>query len=350
MECRTAAHEAGAIATWFDDELIVRQLLDNDFAFYSPPGPNPIPAEELATTQIMQSTLRSPPTVQEIQAQWMNQQPESVSDSGSVLVSPSRFESPILKISNCAFSGDALFPFLKKTEFLCFLAFFWVNCRVSLRERGINRIDSNKYTVKLKWCENGMADDGYKWRKYGQKSIKNSPYPRSYYKCTNPRCSAKKQVERSRDEEDIIIITYEGLHLHFAYPFFPAIPDGGGDNPPTPKRPRTTSPGTESGERFREEPRPGTESASSVLTYGNGGDSDGLFFMNAAPQGLLEDLVPFVVRNPAPLLSSSYAGDGVSNNNSLCSNSSSSCSSHRSSSVTSSPSCFSWSPESLSFL
>ncbi|CAI0471842.1 unnamed protein product [Linum tenue] len=176
-----------------------------------------------------------------------------------------------------------------------------------------------------------MADDGYKWRKYGQKSIKNSPYPRSYYKCTNPRCSAKKQVERSRDEEDIIIITYEGLHLHFAYPFFPAIPDGGGDNPPTPKRPRTTSPGTESGERFR-------------------GDSDGLFFMNAAPQGLLEDLVPFVVRNPAPLLSSSYAGDGVSNNNSLCSNSSSSCSSHRSSSVTSSPSCFSWSPESLSFL
>ncbi|CAI0471840.1 unnamed protein product [Linum tenue] len=195
-----------------------------------------------------------------------------------------------------------------------------------------------------------MADDGYKWRKYGQKSIKNSPYPRSYYKCTNPRCSAKKQVERSRDEEDIIIITYEGLHLHFAYPFFPAIPDGGGDNPPTPKRPRTTSPGTESGERFREEPRPGTESASSVLTYGNGGDSDGLFFMNAAPQGLLEDLVPFVVRNPAPLLSSSYAGDGVSNNNSLCSNSSSSCSSHRSSSVTSSPSCFSWSPESLSFL
>ncbi|CAL1399086.1 unnamed protein product [Linum trigynum] len=311
MECRTAAGEAEAITTWFDDELIVRQLLDNDFPFYSPPERNPIPAEELATTQIMQSTLRSPPMVQEIQAQWMNQQPESVSESGSVLVSPSR---------------------------------------VSLRERGINRIDSNKYTVKLKWCANGMADDGYKWRKYGQKSIKNSPYPRSYYKCTNPRCSAKKQVERSRDEEDIIIITYEGLHLHFAYPFFPHIPDGGGDNPPTPKRPRTTSPGTESGERFREEPRPGTESASSVLTDGNGGDSDGLLLMNAAPQGLLEDLVPFVVRNPAPLLSSSYAGDGVSNNNSLCSNSSSSCSSHRSSSVTSSPSCFSWSPESLSFL
>ncbi|OMO66339.1 Peptidase M41 [Corchorus capsularis] len=90
----------------------------------------------------------------------------------------------------------------------------------SLLERGLSKIE-NKYTLKLKCFGNGMADDGYKWRKYGQKSIKNSPNPRSYYKCTNPRCSAKKQVERSRDDPDTLIITYEGLHLHFAYPYFP---------------------------------------------------------------------------------------------------------------------------------
>jgi hypothetical protein len=36
----------------------------------------------------------------------------------------------------------------------------------------------NKYTMKIKTCGNGLADDGYKWRKYGQKSIKNSPNPR----------------------------------------------------------------------------------------------------------------------------------------------------------------------------
>nr|GMC91854.1 probable WRKY transcription factor 49 [Ipomoea batatas] len=79
----------------------------------------------------------------------------------------------------------------------------------------------SKYTLRIKTnCGNAMADDGYKWRKYGQKSIKNSPNPRSYYKCTNPKCGAKKQVERCSDDPDTLIITYEGLHLHFANPFF----------------------------------------------------------------------------------------------------------------------------------
>jgi hypothetical protein len=39
----------------------------------------------------------------------------------------------------------------------------------------------NKYTLKMKTCGNGLAEDGYKWRKYGQKSIKNSPNPRYTY-------------------------------------------------------------------------------------------------------------------------------------------------------------------------
>lgn len=47
---------------------------------------------------------------------------------------------------------------------------------------------------------------------------------RSYYKCTNPRCNAKKQVEKSSDDPDTLIVTYEGLHLHFAYPFSPVGP------------------------------------------------------------------------------------------------------------------------------
>lgn len=43
---------------------------------------------------------------------------------------------------------------------------------------------------------------------------------RSYFKCTNSICNAKKQVERSIDDPNTYIITYEGFHLHFTYPFF----------------------------------------------------------------------------------------------------------------------------------
>ncbi|GAB4854495.1 WRKY Transcription Factor [Ancistrocladus abbreviatus] len=45
-----------------------------------------------------------------------------------------------------------------------------------------------------------ILDDGYKWRKYGKKMVKNSPNPRNYYKCSVDRCPVKKKVERDRDD------------------------------------------------------------------------------------------------------------------------------------------------------
>ncbi|XP_021722857.1 probable WRKY transcription factor 28 [Chenopodium quinoa] len=57
-------------------------------------------------------------------------------------------------------------------------------------------------------------EDGYRWRKYGQKAVKNSPYPRSYYRCTTQNCSVKKRVERSFQEPSTVITTYEGQHNH----------------------------------------------------------------------------------------------------------------------------------------
>jgi len=57
------------------------------------------------------------------------------------------------------------------------------------------------------------ADDGYNWRKYGQKPIKGCEYPRSYYKCTHVNCPVKKKVERSSDGQ-ITQIIYKGQHDH----------------------------------------------------------------------------------------------------------------------------------------
>ncbi|MED6157302.1 WRKY transcription factor 57 [Stylosanthes scabra] len=62
--------------------------------------------------------------------------------------------------------------------------------------------------------ETDHLEDGYRWRKYGQKAVKNSPFPRSYYRCTNNNCSVKKRVERSSEDPTIVITTYEGQHCH----------------------------------------------------------------------------------------------------------------------------------------
>ncbi|XP_030950171.1 probable WRKY transcription factor 26 [Quercus lobata] len=57
------------------------------------------------------------------------------------------------------------------------------------------------------------SNDGYKWRKYGQKLVKGRNYLQSYYKCTYPNCPVRKKVEGS-PARHITEIVYPGTHNH----------------------------------------------------------------------------------------------------------------------------------------
>ncbi|VVB11048.1 unnamed protein product [Arabis nemorensis] len=62
--------------------------------------------------------------------------------------------------------------------------------------------------------ESDSLEDGFRWRKYGQKVVGGNTYPRSYYRCTSANCRARKHVERASDDPRAFITTYEGKHNH----------------------------------------------------------------------------------------------------------------------------------------
>ncbi|KAL0312543.1 UNVERIFIED_CONTAM: putative WRKY transcription factor 29 [Sesamum radiatum] len=69
--------------------------------------------------------------------------------------------------------------------------------------------------VVIQVSAEGLASDMWAWRKYGQKPIKGSPYPRSYYRCSSLKgCLARKQVEQSCADPGMFIITYTAEHSH----------------------------------------------------------------------------------------------------------------------------------------
>ncbi|KAL8228074.1 hypothetical protein R6Q57_015658 [Mikania cordata] len=68
---------------------------------------------------------------------------------------------------------------------------------------------------RLKSEINAPPSDSWAWRKYGQKPIKGSPYPRGYYRCSSSKgCPARKQVERNRADPTMVIVTYSCDHNH----------------------------------------------------------------------------------------------------------------------------------------
>lgn len=69
--------------------------------------------------------------------------------------------------------------------------------------------------VILVLAEDPTPPDSWAWRKYGEKSIKDTPYHRSYYRCSTDRnCKARKQVQRCLTQTSFLAVSYIGEHSH----------------------------------------------------------------------------------------------------------------------------------------
>ncbi|PSS28604.1 WRKY transcription factor [Actinidia chinensis var. chinensis] len=81
------------------------------------------------------------------------------------------------------------------------------------KKKGEKKVKNPKYAFQTR-SQVDILDDGYRWRKYGQKAVKNNKFPRSYYRCTHQGCHVKKQVQRLAKDEGVVVTTYEGMHSH----------------------------------------------------------------------------------------------------------------------------------------
>ncbi|WJZ88411.1 hypothetical protein VitviT2T_007712 [Vitis vinifera] len=64
-----------------------------------------------------------------------------------------------------------------------------------------------------------LPADGYEWKKYGQKFIKNIGKFRSYFKCQRTGCGAKKKAEWTPTEPSDIKVKYDGKHTHDSWAY-----------------------------------------------------------------------------------------------------------------------------------
>ncbi|KAJ8764123.1 hypothetical protein K2173_005029 [Erythroxylum novogranatense] len=103
----------------------------------------------------------------------------------------------------------------------------------SQRQRRRNN-NEEKRTLRVPAPTGGNTEippeDGFTWRKYGQKDIYGSKFPRGYYRCTHQKfyqCPAKKQVQRLDDDPFTYEVNYRGehtCHMSATAPIISSVP------------------------------------------------------------------------------------------------------------------------------
>ncbi|KAK7294879.1 hypothetical protein RJT34_17778 [Clitoria ternatea] len=89
------------------------------------------------------------------------------------------------------------------------------NCKSSTLKERRGCYKRRRTTQSWEKESEAPVDDGYHWRKYGQKEILNTKYPRNYYRCTHKydqSCQATKQVQRVQEDPPLYRTTYYGHH------------------------------------------------------------------------------------------------------------------------------------------
>ncbi|KAF4354833.1 hypothetical protein F8388_018037 [Cannabis sativa] len=61
--------------------------------------------------------------------------------------------------------------------------------------------------------DDDVLDDGYRWRKYGQKTVKNNSHP----------SWRRSKIQRLSKDKDVVVTTYEGIHNHPSHNLMQAL-------------------------------------------------------------------------------------------------------------------------------